>query len=73
VAASGGATRVELNRRLFEASLSALMETIAQAKTGAEADTDTESRTEVEDNIISPGYAVEPRLNRTRRGCAETV
>ncbi|XP_062214519.1 cytochrome P450 81Q32-like [Phragmites australis] len=42
-AAPGGAARVELKRRLFELSLSALMETIAQTKTSrAEADADTD-------------------------------
>jgi hypothetical protein len=42
-AAPGGAARVELKRRLFEVSLSVLMETIAQTKTSrTEADVDTD-------------------------------
>jgi hypothetical protein len=42
-AAPGGAARVELKRRLFEVSLSVLMETIAQTKTSrTEADADTD-------------------------------
>ncbi|KAG0547503.1 hypothetical protein BDA96_01G085900 [Sorghum bicolor] len=43
VAAPGGAARIQLKRRLFELSLSVLMETIAQTKTSrteANADTD---------------------------------
>jgi len=43
-AAPGGAARVELKRRLFEVSLSALMETIARTKTPrAEADGDADT------------------------------
>ncbi|TVU44887.1 hypothetical protein EJB05_04350, partial [Eragrostis curvula] len=42
-AAPGGAARVQLKRRLFELSLSVLMETIAQTKTSrTEADADTD-------------------------------
>ncbi|XP_062212477.1 cytochrome P450 81Q32-like [Phragmites australis] len=42
-AAPGGAARIELKRRLFELSLSVLMETIAQTKTSrTEADADTD-------------------------------
>nr|ALO20341.1 cytochrome P450 [Cynodon dactylon] len=41
--ASGGAARIELKRRLFEVSLSVLMETIARTKTSrTEADDDTD-------------------------------
>ena len=49
-AAPGGAARVELKRRLFEVSLSALMETIARTKTSlAEADADTDMSPEAQE------------------------
>nr|BAO73899.2 cytochrome P450 [Echinochloa phyllopogon] len=49
-AAPGGAGRVELKRRLFEVSLSALMETIARTKTSrAEADADTDMSPEAQE------------------------
>nr|CAB3498118.1 unnamed protein product [Digitaria exilis] len=48
--ATGGAARVELKRRLFEVSLSALMETIARTKTSrAEADADTDMSPEAQE------------------------
>ncbi|KAL6843572.1 hypothetical protein ACP4OV_026634 [Aristida adscensionis] len=48
-AAPGGAARVELKRRLFELSLSALMETIARTKTSrAAADADTDMSPEAQ-------------------------
>ncbi|PUZ36930.1 hypothetical protein GQ55_9G076800 [Panicum hallii var. hallii] len=52
VAAPGGAARVELKRRLFEVSLSALMETIARTKTSraeGEADADTDMSPEAQE------------------------
>ncbi|TVU44920.1 hypothetical protein EJB05_04383, partial [Eragrostis curvula] len=46
----GGAARVELKRRLFELSLSALMETVARTKTSrAEADADTDMSPETQE------------------------
>ncbi|KAF8775561.1 hypothetical protein HU200_004334 [Digitaria exilis] len=48
--ATGGAARVELKRRLFEVSLSALMETIARTKTSrAEVDADTDMSPEAQE------------------------
>ncbi|KAL6894026.1 hypothetical protein ACP4OV_008124 [Aristida adscensionis] len=48
-AAPGGAARVQLKRRLFELSLSVLMETIARTKTSrAEADADTDMSPEAQ-------------------------
>ncbi|RCV40787.1 hypothetical protein SETIT_9G083500v2 [Setaria italica] len=49
-AAPGGAARVELKRRLFEVSLSALMGTIARTKaSSAEADADTDTSPEAQE------------------------
>ncbi|RCV40788.1 hypothetical protein SETIT_9G083600v2 [Setaria italica] len=49
-AAPGGAARVELKRRLFEVSLSALMEVIARTKTSrTEADADTDISPEAQE------------------------
>jgi hypothetical protein len=49
-AAPGGAARVQLKRRLFELSLSVLMETIAQTKgTRSEADADTDMSVEAQE------------------------
>ncbi|KAL6894027.1 hypothetical protein ACP4OV_008125 [Aristida adscensionis] len=49
-AAPGGAARVQLKRRLFELSLSVLMETIAQTKTSrTEADADTDMSPEAQE------------------------
>ncbi|GJN23243.1 hypothetical protein PR202_gb10875 [Eleusine coracana subsp. coracana] len=49
-ASHGGAARIELKRRLFDLSLSVLMETIAQTKTSrAEADDDTDMSPEAKE------------------------
>ncbi|KAL5218526.1 hypothetical protein ABZP36_019210 [Zizania latifolia] len=49
-AAPGGATRIQLKRRLFELSLSVLMETIAQTKaTRPETDPDTDMSVEAQE------------------------
>jgi hypothetical protein len=49
-AAPGGAARVELKRRLFEVSISALMEVIARTKTSrTEADADTDMSPEAQE------------------------